>query len=109
MIEGNNEPRAETTTKYKKKRYWSSGARKERRRWKEEQGKQIALGIHSKEEIPAVVDAARKKAKRQYRKEQRLQKTQRKEAEKNRISTESQAGSVIGTSSDRTDEDSKSR
>ncbi|KAJ8064032.1 hypothetical protein OCU04_007873 [Sclerotinia nivalis] len=83
MLESTNEgpPQMEqAATIPKKKLSYSTSARKNRRRWKEEEKKQIALGIYSSEEIPAVVNAARKETKRQYRKEHKLRKAMTKEA-----------------------------
>ncbi|KAF7917388.1 uncharacterized protein EAE98_010151 [Botrytis deweyae] len=57
-----------------KKLGFSRGARMARFQWMEEEKKQIALGIHSSEEIPTIVEAITKEVKRQRRKELKLRK-----------------------------------
>ncbi|TGO09764.1 hypothetical protein BTUL_0155g00200 [Botrytis tulipae] len=68
-------PRTADPPRTRKKTFgFLKAARKARLRWKEEEKKQIALGIHSSEEIPATVDAITREAHRQYRKERKLRK-----------------------------------
>ncbi|TGO54809.1 hypothetical protein BOTNAR_0258g00020 [Botryotinia narcissicola] len=83
-IEDGNEFQVQTArpTKMPKKTFgFTRSVRKARSRWKVEERKQIALGVHHKDEIPKVVDAARKEAKRQYREEMKARRASKRESE----------------------------
>ncbi|KAF7900859.1 hypothetical protein EAF00_003080 [Botryotinia globosa] len=102
-IEDGNEFQVQTArpTKMPKKTFgFTRSARKARLRWKAEERKQIALGVHHKDEIPKVVDAARKEAKRQYREEMKARRALKRESETIRSQSKMQTIGIADTSSD---------
>lgn len=82
----------------KKKLSYSTGARKDRRRWKEEEKRQIASGLYSAEDIPAAVNAARKETKRKCRKEHKLRKARERAARNGNATIDQQSGSAMRAS-----------
>ncbi|TGO66363.1 hypothetical protein BELL_0964g00030 [Botrytis elliptica] len=91
---------AEPPRTRKKKLRFSRGARKARFQWMEEEKQQIALGIHSSEEIPTIVEAIAKEVKRKRRKELKLRKRLEIKAESPEAKNKTQSMGLTSASGD---------